>query len=79
MSVHTERAYLAVGRYFSSGRTDDKIYVNKARLHLAYLYLENGRENEALPILSDLAAENSDRLVQARALVALINYHFPQE
>ena len=78
MSVHTERAYLAVGKYFDSGRTDDKIYVNKARLHLAYLYQENGRENEALPILSDLAAENSDRLVQARALVALINYHFPR-
>lgn len=75
MTLYTEQAFKAVLRYFPPDRPENELYTNKANLQLAYLCLESNREPEALRILTDLAAQDSDLQVQARALVGLINYH----
>jgi serine/threonine-protein kinase len=75
MGVYTERAFRAVIDYFPPDRPENELYANKANLHIAYLYLESNNDEQALDILTGLAAQDSDVRVQARALVALIDYH----
>jgi tetratricopeptide (TPR) repeat protein len=74
--VGTEAAFAAVEQYFPPAlSTENELYVNKAKLQLAYLYRESDRLEEAISILRDLVSQGSDTALQASAHVELANIH----
>ena len=76
VNLGTEAAFAAVIEYFKPEVSQEtEYYINKAKLQLACLYEENGRLDEAVAILRELAAQESDLGLQASSLIELANIH----
>lgn len=76
VNLGTEAAFAAVLEYFKPEESQEtEYYINKAKLQLAFLYEENGRLDDAVAILRELSAQESDLGLQASALIELANIH----
>jgi serine/threonine protein kinase len=74
MEHGTERAFKSVQECFPAERNrQSKLYGNKAKLHLAYLYEEQDRLNDALVLYGELAELTTDRRLQAIGLIGGAN------
>lgn len=71
----TEQAWKAVAEYFppDDAHPSHVEYVRKANLQRAYLYDDQGRTEESLALLDELARDDNNALVQTSALTRLAN------
>jgi len=76
MQQASERALESVLQYFPPGiSTQNELYGYKAKLHLAYLYEETDRPDEALVLYQELAEQELDRQLQAIGLIGQANIY----
>ena len=74
MELANERELESVLEYFPPGaNTQNELYGYKAKLHLAYLYEDTDRPNEALPLYQELADQELDGQLRAIGWVGQAN------